>query len=252
MKKFCAVYGLFRNEYRFLPLWIKYYSELFGMENLYVLDHCSTDGSTKDLKCNVEIVGENVKFCNHDWIYEIMLKKHIELLKEYNYVVSVDADEFIFTKHGNLRDYIENNKSNEITRCTGYEVMHMLNEDHLDWNKPILIKQRNWWIRLNTYDKESIVTKETNWSRGRHYTKGKEREKPDKNLILCHLHRVDYTNCKRKYLLHDLSGIENKIFPIFTDEESFKSYFYEPNYHIHFGAEKTKLERIPKEFENIL
>jgi len=260
MKKFCAVYGLFKNEYRFLPLWIKYYSGLFGMENLYILDHCSTDDSTKDLECNVEIVGEKVSFCSdHHWIYKTMLDKHVELLKEYKYVISVDADEFIFTtpKYENLKHYIETNNEKSvrrpgIRRCTGYEIIQQPDEQALKWNKPILIKQRNRWIRLNTYDKESIVSKVTNWSMGRHFTHNKKHDPPDGNLILCHLHRVDYEHCKEKYLFENDVEKLDKIFPIFTNKSLFDSYFVEPNYHRQFQAMATTLKKIPKGFENII
>ena len=121
MKKFCAVFGIFRNEYRFLPLWIKYYSNLFGMENLYILDHCSTDGSTKDLECNVEAFGKpEIRYsnrCRND-IYNMIIKKHVELLKEYEHVICVDADEFIFVtpKYENLKEYIE--VKGDISACT--------------------------------------------------------------------------------------------------------------------------------------
>ena len=178
-----------------------------------------------------------------------MLDKHVELLKEYKYVISVDADEFIFTtpKYENLKHYIETTPTG--TRCIGYEIIQQPDEQTLDWNKPILIKQRKKWIRLNTYDKESIVSKVTSWSLGRHFTNGNKTQPPDENLILCHLHRVDYEHCKEKYLFEN--GLIDK-FPIFTDKESFDFYFADPNYHVQFQALNTVLTEIPKEFENIL
>ena len=36
-----------------LPLWIRYYGGQFGVENLYVVDDNSEDGSTDDLPCDV-------------------------------------------------------------------------------------------------------------------------------------------------------------------------------------------------------
>ncbi|MEO5652825.1 MAG: glycosyltransferase family 2 protein, partial [Marmoricola sp.] len=42
-----------RDEGRMLPLWIKYYGAQFGVENLYVVDDNSEDGSTDDLPCDV-------------------------------------------------------------------------------------------------------------------------------------------------------------------------------------------------------
>src|ERR1700712_6045729 len=42
-----------RDEGRMLPLWIRYYGGQFGVENLFVVDDNSEDGSTDDLACNV-------------------------------------------------------------------------------------------------------------------------------------------------------------------------------------------------------
>jgi hypothetical protein len=257
MKKFCAVFGMIKNEPRFLPLWIKYYSDLFGMENLYVLDHYSTDGSTKDLNCNVEKFGKPARlYEDRDSMLEALKNKQIELLKEYQHVICVDVDEFVFvTKYENLKHYIESCPG-DVPECTGYEIIHQKNEKDLDWDKPILIKQRNKWIRLNTYDKKIIVSEITNWSHGRHYVyndKNSPRpQKKDKNLILCHLHRVDYNNCKEKFLCENNVYYKKKGFPLFANKEFFDNYFYEPDFHTRFGAAHTVLEEIPKEFENII
>ena len=252
---------MFKNEIRLLPLWIKHYS-IFGMENLYILDHCSTDGSTKDLDCNVEVFGRpNTPFADRQDIYSMILNKHVELLKEYQYVICADADEFVFVtpKYENLKHYIET-RNNDVPACTGYEIIHQKNEKDLDWDKPIL-NQRSYWIRLNTYDKKNIVSRATRWSRGLHYVYGETpaharrqnivKQIQNENLILCHLHRVDYNNCKEKYLYENDNKVKES-FPLFTNKSNFDAYFYNSNYHIIFGAAATALTKIPKEFENII
>ena len=42
-----------RDEGRMLPLWISYYGSQLGVDNLYVVDDNSEDGSTDDLPCDV-------------------------------------------------------------------------------------------------------------------------------------------------------------------------------------------------------
>ncbi len=42
-----------RDEGRMLPLWVRYYGGQLGLENLYVVDDNSEDGSTDDLPCDV-------------------------------------------------------------------------------------------------------------------------------------------------------------------------------------------------------
>jgi len=75
----------------------------------------------------------------------------------------------------------------------------------------------------------------------------------DENLILCHLHRVDYKHCSEKFLV-DVNNNPHSIstFPIFTKKKNFDSYFNDPNYHINFGAARTELEDIPIKFKDII
>ena len=44
-----AVITYVYNEKTNLPIWIKYYGSLFGIENLFIADRGSTDGSTDNL-----------------------------------------------------------------------------------------------------------------------------------------------------------------------------------------------------------
>ncbi len=41
-----AVVTMVHNEAVFLPIWLRYYSRFFSPEDIYVLDHETTDGST--------------------------------------------------------------------------------------------------------------------------------------------------------------------------------------------------------------
>jgi len=106
------------------------------MENIYILDHDSTDGSTENLECNIESIGNTITdklSFNRKFIYDTLINKHIELLKEYEFVISVDADEIIFvpTEFGNLRNYVEV-KRDTIQSCRGYEIIQQKDEDELN------------------------------------------------------------------------------------------------------------------------
>ena len=45
-KKSRAVITMAKNESVFLPIWWRYYAQFFLPEDIYILDHESTDGST--------------------------------------------------------------------------------------------------------------------------------------------------------------------------------------------------------------
>lgn len=261
MKKFCAVHGLMKNEKYFLPWWVKYYGELFGNENLYILDHQSTDGSTDNLKCNVELV-ENEQVHFNVWMIEVITKKHVELLEEYEYVISVDADEFIIPnpdKYRDLKEYVEKMKADnmDIVRCSGYEVLHQRKlEPVLDWNIPLL-KQRKYWIKLDSYNKPLISSRQVWWAQGRHFEDHLRYDPADEDLVLCHLHRIDYDTCKRK-VTKDVDSMPAyqkdqdwiDAFPNFWQGKKFDTYFDNPNCHIQWGASPTELEEIPEKFRD--
>ena len=46
MKRRKAAFTIVKNEPVMLPIWLSYYSKHFDLQDLYVLDHQSTDGST--------------------------------------------------------------------------------------------------------------------------------------------------------------------------------------------------------------
>ena len=236
MKKRCAIFTLVHNEKHFLPLWVFYYSSLFGMENLYILDHESTDGSTNNLKCNVKIIRHNTLH-DDDWMIEVLKEEQKRLLEEYDYVVCADADEFIIPdpdKYRNLSHYVDYMKENSIDAicCFGHEVIHKRHEEPpLDWSKPILVDQRRYWIDIEAYDKPIIASKPLNWSLGRHIDLSKKIER-DEDLILVHLHRVDFEMCRCMALYKNRSGrcsIKYSPYVQYTDDE-FEKYFDLP-YH---------------------
>jgi len=255
-KKFCAVYAMVKNEINFLPLWIKYYSNLFGMENLYLLDHQSNDGSTENLGCNIEVV-ENTQMHDNAWMIYQVVKKQAELLEKYDYVISVDVDEFIIpdpNKYENLYEYVSRTKPN-VVRCVGYEVVHQRHQELnvLDWNKPILVHQRKYWINLETYNKPLIGSRPIKWTQGKHYEIGRKSDPTDNDLILCHLHRIDYEAAKIK-AIKERAYVKESVkdyWPNTMIDDNFNNYFDDPQ-HIRFGCLEGTLTEIPERFKGIL
>lgn len=236
MKKRCAVFTTVHNEKHFLPLWIKYYSSLFGMENLYILDHQSTDGSTSNLKCNVKTVRCNIL---HDveWLIRVTKNEQKKLLENYEYTIRPDADEFIIpnpSKYKDLSYYLDYMKENsiDVISCFGHEVIHKRHEElPLDWKKSILVSQRKYWINIDAYDKPIIASRPLNWSLGTHYEIGIENKRDD-NLILVHLRKVDFETCKQSSLYKSKSGRCSTKYNLYLQHigREFEKYFDNPQH----------------------
>ena len=84
-----------RDEGRMLPLWIRYYGGQLGVENLYVVDDNSEDGSTDDLPCDVLHIPpiRGGKFNSTRMAMVGNLGR--SLLELYDVVMFCDTDEFI-------------------------------------------------------------------------------------------------------------------------------------------------------------
>jgi len=228
VKKLACVFTLSHNEKYILPIWLNYYHQSFDWEDIYVYDHCSSDesivyssdesndiieppgphtyfqryGRKHNLKCNVGKVwqsdetGLSEPFWGTQWIEDFERNNIILLLKEYEYVIMAESDELLLPnpeKYKNLRDYIEHLKMNnkDKARATGYEIVHQPDkEPDIDWNSNIK-NQRRYWMRYGMWDKTIISSKYLSWSIGFHFVND-NLDPADPDLILCHLHRLDW------------------------------------------------------------
>lgn len=202
-KKKNAVFTIVKNEKICLPIWLKYYSKQFEGEDIYVLDHESTDGSVneclKDYNFNHIIVKNKFAF-DHQWLLDTVKKMQKKLLKSYNYVLFTECDEIIIPnlqKYFDLKDYI--NKFNKAcVKCKGYNIRHLIDEeDPLDLKIPIL-RQRNYWEDCVWSDKPLLSNKKLNWCMGFHSAPNCSNQ--DLDLMLIHLHFMDLDLLLDKHL----------------------------------------------------
>lgn len=187
MKRRRAIFTLVRNESFFLPLWLQYYNRYFAYQDIYVIDHETNDGSTDNLPCNTILLKHEY---TNDTIFftEVLNDFQNKLLRNYQYVVCADADEFIYHENG-LDVYIDNLMIPSVT-CNGYEIVHKrASEPPLNIHAPIL-RQRNYWVKSSLYSKPTISSVPSYWSPGLHSSRNAGPK--DDNLILLHLKRVDY------------------------------------------------------------
>jgi hypothetical protein len=162
-----------RDEGRMLPLWIKYYGEQFGVQNLYVVDDNSEDGSTDDLPCDVLHIPpiRGGKFNST----RMAMVGHLgrSLLQLYDVVLFCDTDEFIVPdpdRHAGLRQYVETRTDDGLNAVgsLGFNVVHDVgSEPPLDLSRPLL-GQRRLAKFLPLMCKPAIKWVPAHWSSGTH------------------------------------------------------------------------------------
>lgn len=234
LRKRRAVLTIVHNEPIFLPIWLGYYSRFFSPEDIYVLDHDTTDGSTsRDGFVRIPVRHDTV---DHVWMVRTIEAKQHELLDRYDVVLVTDVDEIVVPVPGSatLGEYIDR-FDEEFVNCLGYELIHLVDrEGPFDPTRPVL-GQRGYWFANDAYDKPAIATEPMRWEPGFHAREdGRTRLDPD--LVLIHLHRMDYEICLARHryrqgrawndrdLAENWAG-HNRI----TDEADFGCWFYEDN-----------------------
>jgi hypothetical protein len=237
-----------RDEAVFLPIWLRYYSRFFPPEDIYVLDHGSTDGSTDGAGfVRVPVEHETV---DHAWRLEAVKEQQQRLLEEYDVVLAVDVDEIVAPdpEWGTLREYLSGFQEDYVN-CLGYEILHLRDrEPPLDPGLPIM-EQRGYWFAAKGYDKPALATEPLSWKPGFH-SRADERWNLDPDLMLIHLHRVDHDICRARHRAwsdwawsdQDLSrgwAAHNRI----TEDAEFERWFYTGS----SSEEDTEIviERIP-------
>jgi hypothetical protein len=227
-----ALLTIARNEVHFLPIFLRYYSRYFAPEDIYVLDHGTTDGST-DGGGFVRIPVERERVDNV-WMLEQRKTHQRTLLDRYDVVLSVDVDEIVAPDPawGDLGEYLAGFQE-EWVNCIGYEILHLPDrEPPLDLSRPVL-EQRRYWFAADGYDKPVLATAPTPWEVGFHGRVDRELN-IDPDLRLIHLHRVDYQLCRERHQAwsrwswsdRDIEGGWGKHNRI-SEEAEFDEWYYE-------------------------
>lgn len=180
------------NEAYFVPIWLRHYSSQLGWENLYVLDHGSTDGSINEKSCNHIRIPRN----EMDEVVraKMISNLHTSLLCYFDVVIYTDVDEFIVprpTKYRGLVDYCEK-RSHPVTRCVGIDVFqHDSQLPQLDTSGSIL-RQRPYGHFSYWESKPLVSAVPMNWSAGFHSCD--QQAYLDRDLVLFHLKFADLSH----------------------------------------------------------
>lgn len=271
INKKLAAFTIAQNEDIFLDIWVKHYSAHIPKEDLYILDHNSTtESSLKVLeRCRQE--GINVipvhryESFNHDW-----LKCSVEffqkfLLQSYQAVLFAEADEIIFVKPGpsakGLVDFVLDKLSKpdaKFIRCFGFSLDHVPSlEAAIDLTRPIL-EQRKYWRFDYLYCKALISNVHCHWTLGFHHLHNFSNIPIDMDLMLLHLHKMDYDMCKKKHKeqserkwsqrdIEQLRGLQNRT----SEGEAFDNWFFGDNSEALKRFPKADLSSFPKDHNSI-
>lgn len=150
------------NEKDFLEQFISHYDS--QVDTMFVIDNESTDGSTKGLASRHPKVvlssyatgGHYDDTCKH----QMLLDKKAECVGQYDYVILLDADEFIHPKKGrSIKETIERTGRRDVYGTDGWNLYTYPGDPIYDPSRPIL-NQRRRGVPNAHYSKPVIVRPE--------------------------------------------------------------------------------------------
>lgn len=162
-----AALTMMHNEPVWARVWARHYAREVGAENCLVLDHGSTDSSTRDLGVRVERVGRGA--LDEDARAALVSDVTRELLRGFDAVVHSDADELVLAdpdQFSNLRDYAA--RAPLVATTVGLDLHHIPDEEGaLHAGEPLGGQRR--WVRFSAaMCKPAMVQMPVRWRPGFH------------------------------------------------------------------------------------
>lgn len=157
------------NEPDYMDLWCRHYGAQVGLENCYVIDHGSDDGTTDDLGAvNVIRLPRSPK--DNELRARLVSDTCAELLGRYGAVIHVDVDELLVADpryHRNLTDCARA-MTGPVRHAIGLEVWHLeTDEPEIDITRPVSL-QRGWTWFNSALCKPVMIREPVVWSPGFH------------------------------------------------------------------------------------
>lgn len=162
-----AALTMMHNEPVWARVWVRHYAREVGAENCLVLDHGSTDGSTRDLGVRVERVRRGA--LDEDARAALVSDVTRELLRGYDAVVHSDADELVLAdpeRFADLRDYAA--RAPRVATAVGLDLQHIPDEEGPLRAGEMLGGQRRWVRFSAAMCKPALVQAAVRWRPGFH------------------------------------------------------------------------------------
>lgn len=208
------------NELKMIKLWVKYYGGIFGNQNLYVIDHGSTNDFKSHLPKDVNVITIPRGDCDHWNMSKYCAYFQRFLLTQYEWVIHTDCDEFLMCSEGNdFYKLFSKFKGENLRPSKAYDVlMDHENESDLNYDD-LILKQRSKMIFNSSFLKTSVTSTPITWGPGFHkcYDKNIEIE----SLWLFHLKMIDSKETLKRnteiWQTVTQSELDKKFFILGTD-----------------------------------
>ncbi|MCE8006730.1 glycosyltransferase family 2 protein [Aestuariivita sp.] len=188
-----AVVTMVRDDAFFLDIWLRYYGEMFGRENCYIVNH----GRGEDVAAQAEgcnLIGiPGIHHKNFDMKRWRLLNNLVMGLRSYyDYVVVGDVDELVVMDPASgqdLRAFLMRAPPRRVLTPVGLEVIHRIDLE----DRPIMgtvLGPRRHVRPAPHYSKPCVISAGTKIARGGHFTEFDKLITPDP-LYLFHLKFCD-------------------------------------------------------------
>ncbi len=217
-----AVVTMVYNEYDMLEWWLRYYSYQVGLQNCYIIDHGSNDGSTRDIT-NASVIrlprmargtfteGNRAEFVSNFCS---------DLLKFYDWVIYTDVDEMVVADpnhYKSLEEYCSADHP-EVVTTLGLNVLHRLHHEiEIDKSLPIL-GQRRWVFALASMSKPLLTRIPIEWVGGFHSSQA---EVVFDSLFNFHIAYVDLATTLRRQAKRRSSRVLSNDHHNMSDDDVF-------------------------------
>lgn len=91
------IFSFVKDEGDKIQDWLNYHSQIVGIENIFIIDHMSTDGTYEILQKykGLNLIRSNVPFHKKSEVLSTLMKLHS------GFLIPLDADEFLCYKNSN-------------------------------------------------------------------------------------------------------------------------------------------------------
>ena len=90
-----AIFTMVKNEKVFLPIWESYYKKHFSSDDIFILDHNSTEEICLEIAKKYNYIPIKNPYYDDLWRTEVIKAFQKFLLEIYDFVLFTDADEIL-------------------------------------------------------------------------------------------------------------------------------------------------------------